>query len=146
MPATLQFDATDHLAWCRGIAHGVAQSCGISGQDEEDIQSAAVVKLLECGQRFDPARAEMGEVGGAFRGFAHLQIQAECRREARRMRNGGTYHVRREGEREPVMVQSIGDMELVARFDVDDEGEEVQEVTLAWSRGEVLVADYFPKM
>lgn len=69
-----------------------------------------MLALVRTARLFDPARVpEGGDVHGAFRGYASHFIRGECKREARRLRNGGTYHTRREELHDPVSLESIAD-------------------------------------
>jgi hypothetical protein len=99
-PASIRLE--DHLEWAGGVAR--AYAFDRTSQEEHDLKSAAYLAMVRCSRSFNLDRVPVGgDVGGAFRGFAHRYLQSECRREARRLRNGGTYNTRRE-HGQPIIV------------------------------------------
>lgn len=104
----------DHLAWSRGVARGVARSYRFDrlSQEESDLEQEAAVALVRTAKAFTLDRVpEGGDVLGAFRGYAHRELQSQCRREARRLRNGGTYRTRREQGKLPILAGPFSDMD-----------------------------------
>lgn len=102
--------ATDHLRWARAIARGVRRSFnfGLGSQEEQDLQSAAYLAVVDLVRRFDFARVPpSGDARAAFRGWAAIEVRSRCRREARRLRNGGTYYTRRERPGQALIVGSL---------------------------------------
>lgn len=95
----------DHLAWARGIARGVAADYHFRRDSAElcDLESVADLVVCEYAIKFDPllAKANARQLGrpydasGAFRGYADMEVRSRCRREAVRLRNGGTFHTAR---------------------------------------------------
>jgi hypothetical protein len=94
-------------------------------QEEKDLESVAYLALVELARRFDPAKAPAGAATvDAFRGWAAVEVRCRCRREARRLRNGGTYHTRRETGQRAVVVGGLKkarDMIDPRSLDTDDE-------------------------
>lgn len=92
-------NVTEHLAWAASVARGVARDFKFKreSQEEDDIKSVAALTVVRMAANFDPSRVPAGgDPGGQFRGWVHRSVQGMCKREARRLRNGGTYHTRRE--------------------------------------------------
>jgi hypothetical protein len=90
---------TDHIRWARTIARGVRRSFRFlrGSQEEQDLESTAYLTLVQLACKFDPRRVPPGgNMRSAFRGWATIGIRNQCQREARRLRNGGTYNTRRE--------------------------------------------------
>jgi hypothetical protein len=117
----------DHFQWAMGVARGVSRAYRFArgSQEESDLEQTAYLALVRCGLAFDAERVPVGgDAGGAFRGYAHRELQSECRREARRLRNGGTYRTRREQGKSPVVAGPTSDLEGCdgdgASFDVLD--------------------------
>lgn len=125
-------NVTDHLDWSRGIARGVSRAYRFDrgSQEESDLEQTAMLALVRCGLAFDAERVPVGgDPAGAFRGYAHRELQSECRREARRLRNGGTYRTRREQGKPPVVAGPTSDLEGFdgERFDVLARASEAEE-------------------
>ena len=99
-------DPNDHLKWVKAIARGVRADYrfGRGSQEEFDLEQTAAMALCRAAVAFDvetmAARNGIAvadvELVGAFRGYASRYVRGECVREARRLRNGGTFHTRRE--------------------------------------------------
>lgn len=90
---------TDHLIWARTIARTVRRAYNFRSrsQEESDLEATAYLAIVELAARFDLAQVPPGgNVIRAFRGWAAIEVCSRCRREARRLRNGGTYNTRRE--------------------------------------------------
>lgn len=101
-------DVTAHLAWAAEVARLIAKEYHFrkKGQEEEDLQAVAFLHLCRAARDYtgDPADTDH------FRGYAHLRITAEVRREARRLRNGGTYWTRKEQRGEVMDVSALSDL------------------------------------
>ena len=100
----------DQMKWARAVARGIRRHYRfLSGsQEEKDLEAVAHLMLCRCAAKFDPSKVpEGGDPVGQFRGWAHPFLRGECQREARRLRNGGTYNTRRESGRDPVMVEDL---------------------------------------
>lgn len=98
-PAAAAVDVTAHLSWAAAVARGVARAYRLRGQEAADLEQTAHLTLVRCALAFDAGRVpEAGDAGGAFRGYCHREVQSECRREAARLRNGGTFKTRRRGQ------------------------------------------------
>lgn len=98
-PGAFAIDPSPHIDWAKAIGAGVASDFDFAARSQErmDLEAAAVAELTARCRAFQPERVpEGGDAGGLLRGYAHLSIQKECRREAERLRNGGTYRTRRE--------------------------------------------------
>lgn len=94
-----RIDVTNHLDWAAKIARSIAHAYKFvrQSQEEDDLVSIAHLTVVQKAVTFDPEHVpEGGDTGGAFRGWLHPHIVGFCRREARRLRNGGTYYTRRE--------------------------------------------------
>lgn len=105
-PASFVVPPDDHLDWCDGVAGGVARHHGFKREDPrwEDVRGAAHAALFERCRKYDPAlRDPASTVTDHFRGWAHQYVRQAADREAKRQRNGGTYHTKRDGP-EPVLV------------------------------------------
>ena len=100
----------DHLEWGRAIARGVRRRFNFvkDSQEELELISTAHLAIVELARRFDPAKMHSkSDPWDAFRGWAGIEVRCRCRREARRLRNGGTYHTRREKMGEALVVQRL---------------------------------------
>jgi hypothetical protein len=100
----------DHLKWARAIARNVRLAFHFvaGSQEEQDLEQTAYLTILELIQRFDIAKVPPGgDLNGAFRGWAAIEVQCRCRREARRLRNGGTYHTRRETAGKALVIERL---------------------------------------
>lgn len=98
-PGAFAIDPEPHIEWAKAIGAGVASNYNFAAGTEEraDLEAAAVAELTARCRAFQPSRVPPGgDAGGLLRGYAHQSIQKECRREAERLRNGGTYRTRRE--------------------------------------------------
>lgn len=120
-----------HITWARAIARGVRNSFRFlpGSQEEQDLESTAYLAAVELAQRFDPTRVPPGgDLEAAFRGWATIAVRSHCRREARRLRNGGTYHTRREKPGHALVVQGLPEHDDVMLVDPrsveEEEGEE----------------------
>lgn len=92
----------DLIAWGERIAVREAKRFRLVGQERDDLKSAAVLKIVELAARsvadggFDPSRVpEGGVLLEQWKAWADLHVHCECRREALRLRNGGTFHTAR---------------------------------------------------
>lgn len=103
-------DPLAHLGWARYVARKVRSEFGFGrrSQEEADLESVAYLALVKKVNTFDPAAWVPlgGDAGLAFRGYAYRYLYYECRAEAERLRNGGTYHTRGKGRR-PVGVHPL---------------------------------------
>jgi hypothetical protein len=100
----------DHVKWARMIARGVRRAFHLvaGSQEEQDLEATVFLAIVELAQRFDSARVPPdGDSTGAFRGWAAIEVRCRCRREARRLRNGGTYHTRREKPGHALVVERL---------------------------------------
>jgi hypothetical protein len=103
-------EVADHVKWGRMIARGVRQSFHFvkGSQEEEDLEATAFLAIVDLARRFDSAKVPIdGDPIGAFRGWAAIEVRCRCRREARRLRNGGTYHTRREEAGKALVVERL---------------------------------------
>jgi hypothetical protein len=101
---------TDHLKWARMIARGVRQAFNLKlgSQEESDLEATAYLTLVELVKRFDVVKIPIGgDPNSAFRGWAAICVRCRCQREARRLRNGGTYHTRREKSQKTIVVERL---------------------------------------
>lgn len=92
-------DPEPHIVWARAIGAGVASEYQFAAgsQERADLEAAAAAELVAACHRFDVSKIPPGgDAGGLLRGYAHQALQKECRREAHRLRNGGTYRTRRD--------------------------------------------------
>ncbi|VTT98957.1 unnamed protein product [Gemmataceae bacterium] len=102
----------EHVEWARGVARRVRHIYQFApgGQEQDDLESVAVLELFKRAGRFQFTRVRRGStVLDAFRGWLEQYIVSQCRREGRRLRNGGTYHTRREVEGVALVVAPMGD-------------------------------------
>lgn len=98
------------MKWARAIARGVRKyyNFGAGSQEEQDLEAVAYLTLARLVPIFDHERVpDGGSALGQFKGWCHPSIRAECQREARRLRNGGTYWCRNEKGRERVVVEGL---------------------------------------
>lgn len=105
---------TDQLDWAKGIACMVARRYHLRGQERDELIGTAHLTLCELEKRFDPSRAIGGDVEGAFRGWAYRFIVCACRREAERLRGGGTFHTIR--PENLFSVKELGDNSDLAEY------------------------------
>jgi DNA-directed RNA polymerase specialized sigma subunit len=99
--------ALDHLRWARSIARRVrrAYNFRVGSQELSDLEQVACLAVVELLERFDESLVPAGgDAVRAFRGWAMIEVRNRCRREARRLRNGGTYNTRRETPGESLVV------------------------------------------
>jgi hypothetical protein len=92
-------DPGPHRDWAENIARLIARHKGFGprSQEADDLVAVAYLTLIELSLVFDPSRVpDGGDEGGQFRGWSHPWIRNRCERETKRLRNGGTYHSRRE--------------------------------------------------
>jgi hypothetical protein len=120
---------TDHMKWAQMIARGVRQAFHfkMGSQEEQDLEATAYLALVELMERFDPSKIPSGvDPNHSFRGWAVLEVRCRCLREAYRLRNGGTYHTRREKAQKRVVVERLinGPDMVDPRSLVDDDEEE----------------------
>lgn len=117
--------AQTHLQWAARVARGVARYCGFrrGSQERAEVEATAAYHLVRKARLF---RAELVPPGGdadmLFRGWVHASIRAECLREARRLRGGGTFrspragrHVRVEGLPVRRTADGFAEVDLPAR-------------------------------
>lgn len=88
--------ACSHLEWATRVAVRIAEWRGFArrSQEAQDVISHATFTLVRKLAKFVP-RESYGEgenVHGHFRGWIHPSLRAECLREAKRLRGGGTFH------------------------------------------------------
>jgi hypothetical protein len=119
---------TEHLKWARTIALGVrrAYNFSLGSQEEEDLIATAYLAIVELVKLFDPSQIPPGnDLNSAFRGWAAIAVRCCCQREARRLRNGGTYSTRRERACKPVVVERLRNgPDLIDPRSFDDEEKE----------------------
>ena len=123
----MSVDVLPLLPWAKGIARGVRADFkfGRRSQEEADLEGVALLALCEKAAAFDPRRVpEGGDPVGAFKGYASRAIRSKCIEEARRLRNAGTYHTRREKGKAPVEAIQASRMRAPdgGSFDVADDG------------------------
>lgn len=109
-PTAPTIDVLNHRAWAEGVAIGVARAFRFNSRSQEaaDLKAVAVLVLVEKARRFDASKVPPGgDPDGQFRGYCHPDVQGQCRREARRLRNGGTYKTRREAGLPTLVAQPI---------------------------------------
>jgi DNA-directed RNA polymerase specialized sigma24 family protein len=103
-------DASAHEAWARKVAIGVSRYCGYRPGTAEcdDLVQVAMLHLYRLAPKFDATRVPKGgDPGGQFRGWCHPFLRAECLREGRRMRGGGTYRTPSDGAHRKVIVTGL---------------------------------------
>ena len=100
-------DLEDFIPWAENIARNVARNYGFikRSQEEDEIISAAYLSMIENWAALRP------ELGTDFGGYARRDVLSECQREARRLRNGGTYNTRREEPGVSLVVQVASTIE-----------------------------------
>lgn len=111
-PAGPPVRVADHTRWARGIARGVRADFGfLSGSSEEqELEATAALVLVEYAARFDPGRVPPGgDAGGLFRGWCAVEVRSRCRREAVRLRNGGTFHTSNDPDARSMVVRGVPD-------------------------------------
>ncbi len=84
-----------HAKWARAIARGVRYDFKflVGSQEERDLEAVAMLVLVEYAARFDPRLVRADSTADAlFENWAAQEVRSRCRREAFRLRNGGTYH------------------------------------------------------
>ncbi len=85
-----------HIAWATGIARRIARFLGHArdSQEEADIVAHGLFTLVRKLEMFVPLPAyqDGDNVHGHFRGWVHISLRAECLREAKRLKGGGTFH------------------------------------------------------
>lgn len=103
-----RIDVTQHLAWAEKVGKAIAREYHFrkAGQEEDEIVAVAYLHAVRCADRYT---GETGDVDH-FRGYAYVSVVAECRREARRLRNGGTYWTRKEKRGEVIDVSPLSDL------------------------------------
>lgn len=92
-------DPVQHLEWAATIAGHVGRRYRFQkdSQERADLVSVAYLTLVRKCRGFRPEMVPAGgDPAGAFRGWVHPTVWKECLREARRLRNGGTYRTRQE--------------------------------------------------
>ncbi len=107
-------DPTAHVEWARRVARGVAKAFRFAPASQEEAELEGEALLAMVGR----SRAYIHRGGrdplGAFRGYAYSYVRSQCVREARRIRNGGTYRTRREADLPPVEVSHLSVMKTPA--------------------------------
>lgn len=104
------FFVEDQLPWAREIAQEIRRDYSFRrmSQEAQDLEQVAYLVVVELAQRFDPARVPPdGNLVFAFRGWAAIEVRNRCRREARRLRNGGTYNTRRETRGQALVIAPL---------------------------------------
>lgn len=92
-------DGSTHHAWAAHIARLIARHGGFlrGSQEEAEIEAVAAFTLVRKREQFKPL-AVYGPnetADGHFRGWVHPSVRAECMREVKRLRGGGTFHTPR---------------------------------------------------
>lgn len=113
-----------HLDWARIIARQVREQYhfGKGSQEEYDLEQTAYAELIRKLPGFDPGRVPRGgNPDMLFRGWVKQSIATACKREALRLRNGGTYRTTRTPPR-PVadMPDELPDHEPTRLFEFGD--------------------------
>jgi hypothetical protein len=130
-PAAREIAILDHLKWASMIARGVRRAFHFvpGSQEEQELEAVAFLAIVELARKFDDNKVPRGgDRIGAFRGWAAIEVRSRCRREARRLRNGGTYHTRREKAGLALVVERLKDgPELIDPRSVVDEDETNEE-------------------
>lgn len=106
----LQIDILPLLPWAKGIARGVCGDAGFrrGSADEQILESEAVEVIVEYANRFDELRLpEGGNIVGAFKGWASIEIRSRCRRLVTEMRGGGTVGKGSSEDAQAVRVQAL---------------------------------------
>ena len=112
---TATIDVTPHIEWASRIARRIAKGYRFvpGGQEEQELIGCAHLVLVRKSHTYEPAREVYAtECGALFRGYVSQTVTTECRREARRIRNGGTYHTREEIDGVTLSVEAMGRMVL----------------------------------
>lgn len=107
---TPQIDVVPHLAWAKSLAKRVSRQYrfGRGSQEEQEIVSAAHLVLCEKAHTYEPKlEVTPTECGALFRGYCQIAIVTDCRRECRRLLNGGTYNTRNETPGVTLMVDQL---------------------------------------
>lgn len=91
-----------HLEWAAAIARRIARWRGFKArtQEEAEVVAHAHYTLVRKLTQFAPL-PEYGPgqtADGHFRGWVHMSLRAECLREAKRLRSGGTFRTPRRSE------------------------------------------------
>lgn len=111
-------DPEDHLGWAVAIAHDVARRYAFRprSQEEHDLEQIACLTVCSKVLKYDPLYCPVGgDHDGAFRGWCKRDVVSETAREARRIRNGGSYRTRREVRGEALVAAPFSDLD-------DDDG------------------------
>ena len=87
-----------HIEWATAIACSIARWRGFHrrSHEEAELVGVALFTLARKRPHFTADRVPVGgDADGQFRGWIHMSVRAECLREAKRLRGGGTFHVPR---------------------------------------------------
>jgi hypothetical protein len=118
----------DQMRWARSIARNVRRAYHFltGSQEEQDLEAMAYLAIVELAGRFEASKVPVGgDPIGAFRGWAAIEVRCRCQREARRLRNGGTYHTRREKSRKAMVIERLKNgPDLIDPSSLVDEDEE----------------------
>lgn len=122
--------ADKHEDWVWGytrmLAGKFAESLGFhkGGQEHDELQSAAyLVVCADVVPGFDPEQVKDGNVERVWKQYLKTHVKGEVGREARRLRNGGTYNTRHESDHEPINVEGLPYRR--------DAGDDIAEVAIA---------------
>src|SRR5262249_12178505 len=102
--------ARSHLEWAEAIARNIGRYYKFRPRSQEvaELVQVAHLTLVRRWPRFSPELVPAGgDAHGQFRGWAHPHVRGECDREAKRLRNGGTYRTRSEKGKERVCVVGL---------------------------------------
>jgi hypothetical protein len=105
----MPIDPAPHIDWAERVGGSIAAAYRFPphSADREDVRAYAVLVMVQKAKDYDPARLPPGgDHAKAFRGWCHPTLKSECVREAKRLRNGGTYHTRRD-ESAPVVAVTM---------------------------------------
>lgn len=120
-PTVGEINPLDHVEWAkRKIARKVRKRYRFlsDSAEQDDLESVAIVTLYTKVKDFDYSMVPAGgDVVEYFRGWMHQWILSECVREARRLRNGGTYHTRREVRGAALVAEPLGH---AAEMEIDE--------------------------
>lgn len=124
-PAAAAIDPAAHFAWAADRAREVARRyrLGRGSQEELDLVQVACLTVVRKAGAYQPRLCPPdGDHGGLFRGWAAIDVRSECVRAARRLRNGGTYHTRRETRGVALVATPFSDLARPdGAFDVPDD-------------------------
>jgi hypothetical protein len=96
-----------------------------NSQEEADLEATAFLAIVELAKRFDFTKVPPGgDPAFAFRGWIAIEVRCRCRREARRLRKGGTYCTRREKAGRALVVEPLrNESQLIDPHSTLEQGE-----------------------